>query len=169
MIIENNSILISKDDCLLNRISVQDFFFDNFIDYNVNVISSDGIDEKISVDWYLYPTDNLIKIADELRKSKGFLPMFSDNTNDYDSTGWYNFYLTVEGDLSDSKNISELAYELYFSVATDLANDDGECYSIVLSESFTNEVVSFLEQDCNIHFESFLQDEYLECYLNYKD
>ena len=167
MIIENNSILISKDDCLFNRISVQDFFFDNFIDYNVNVLSSDGIDEKFSVDWYLYPTDNLIKIADELRKSKGFLPMCPDSTNYYDSTGWYNFYLTVESDLSDSKNVSELTYELFFSVATDLADDDCECYSIILSESFMNEVIAFLEQDCNIRFESFLQDEYLEYHWNY--
>lgn len=160
MFVQNNSIFLTEDDIMLNRIVPEDFIFEKPNNYYIDIITTDGKDGKFSVDWYLYATDNLVKIADKLRKTKGFLPMFPENVDSSDGTGWYNFYFTVVADILGLNGLSDPTYELYFSVSTDLSSDDGECYFIGLPDGFTSQVVSHLESSCDINIKTFLNDEY---------
>lgn len=59
---------------------------------NYDVATIEGIGRVATVDYDLAITDNLIKLADEIRVAKGYEPLW----NNWNSDGWYNFYVWVE-------------------------------------------------------------------------
>lgn len=85
-----------------------------------------------------------------------------DNEELYDMDGWYNFYLAVEGDVSESDIITDINFEIWFTVSSDFAIDDGKCYQVVLSAIAMKDVVSRLESYDDINFEKFMSDKYIE-------
>ena len=59
---------------------------------NYDVATIEGIGRVATVDYDLVITDNLIKLADEIRVAKGYEPLW----NNWNSDGWYSFYVWVE-------------------------------------------------------------------------
>lgn len=163
MLIINNELHINDDDFTLNRISVKDFKFDDFRDYMCDICydRDNDIAEKFSVDWCLLSTDNLIGLADKLRQSKGYLPMIQNDDEQYDMDGWYNFYFVIECTITNSE-VTDFCYELWFSVDSDFAVDDGKCYNIELSDSSMNKIVAWLEFYEGIDFNSFVHNKWVE-------
>ena len=166
MIIKNDEVFINEDDFTLNRISVKDFILDDFRDYYGNIVydGDNELAERFSIDWSLLSTDNLIFLADKLRSSKGLLPMLPDKNSEelYDMDGWYNFYFAIEGDVTESDTVTNINYEFWFFVSSDIAEDAGKCYQIVLSDAAMEDVVGWLESYDDINFEEFMNDNYIE-------
>ncbi len=69
----------------------------------------------------VYPNDEMLKISDEIRASKGFEDLVRDSTNDV----WYNYYLDVD--------IVKETVILWFS-CNNGEKDDYANYTIDLSE-----------------------------------
>lgn len=79
-----------------------------------------------------------------------------------DRDGWYNFYFVVSGDISESGAITDINYEVYFTVNSEFAIDNGKCYYLVLPDDVLNQVVSQLEETNNLDFSSLLNEVYSE-------
>ena len=157
-------VKLTAADFALNRISVKDFVIED--DYDGHIERIDGIPKRFSMDWYMTSSDSLTRIADHLRHRRGMLPILSDSSYlhgmcDYD--GWYNFYFAVLGDISESGAITNINYEVYFTVNSNFAIDNGKCYHLVLSNDVLNQVVSQLEETNNLDFSSLLNEVYSEC------
>lgn len=79
----------------------------------------------------LSDTTALCKLADEIREEAGFLPMFPDDeSKEYDSSGWYNFYICLNG-FSDTM----VSNSIEAVVQSEFAEDNEQSYDIPLTEA----------------------------------
>lgn len=108
-----------------------------------------------TVNFYLHDTNELITIADNMRKEKGFLPFF-DDSGEYDWDGWYNFYIGING-FSKTK----LDTSIMFTVASETQSDDNETYYIDLSEEEQLIIYAELDKQCRKNLQKSC-DELLE-------
>lgn len=86
---------------------------------NYDIATIEGIGRVATVDYDLAITDNLIKLADEIRVAKGYEPLW-DN---WHSDGWYNFYVWVE-----DANGGQLHSSIYCTVNNTPDDDYAEYY-----------------------------------------
>ena len=85
----------------------------------------------------------LNKRADDIRKQKGFAPMF-ESDNEYDNNGWYDF--SIECELKD-ENIENI--ELWFRVENGICNDNQISYKIEISDDEVEEIRDWLLNNKN--------------------
>ena len=79
----------------------------------------------------LSDTMALCKLADAVREEAGFLPMFpNDESKEYDSSGWYNFYVSLNG-FADTM----LDNSIEAVVQSEYADDNEQSYYIDLTEA----------------------------------
>ena len=100
----------------------------------------------------LVSTNTLDKIVDAMRVEAGHKPMFPDNWReisyeDWDSDGWYNFYVTLNG---YSDTMVDNAIEAI--VDSSYTDDDGQSYYIDLTETEQIEVYNELNKQLKEHF-----------------
>lgn len=84
----------------------------------------DDVGQVATVDFDLAITDNLIKLADEIRVAKGYEPLWDNR----DSDGWYNFHICIE-----DVNGGRVQGGIYFS-ANETYEDDYKEYYIELTK-----------------------------------
>ena len=119
---------------------------------NYDVATVDGIGQVATVDFDLAPTDNLIRLADEIRAQYGYAPLL-DN---WDAEGWYNFYVWVE-DVDGGRLHTDI-----YCTANDTPEEDYGEYFI----SFTDEEARWIYEELDNQIRYWSDDEEtIETYL----
>lgn len=106
----------------------------------------------------LSDTMALCKLADAVREEAGFLPMFPDDeSKEYDSSGWYNFYICLNG-FNDT--MVDNSFEAV--VQSEFADDNEQSYYIPLTEAeqiaIYNEVDKQLKERFGTSCEKLLEE-----------
>lgn len=109
------------------RITKNDVSFDPVFDYD------DYFYPKIDI--CLYDTHKLNKIADDMRKEKGYLPFF-DMSGEYDWDGWYSFDIEIY--CNDDK--PKLSSKIDFTPYNTSGDDYEKLYAIELTEEEQKEI-----------------------------
>lgn len=123
-----------------------------FIDFGTEIAFSS--DQKhvgypcrfITVRFQLMSTALLSEIADRIRIAKGYKPMhpmdeYTDET--CDQNGWYDFYYGVN-DLTEERGDASIE----FVVVSDGAEDNGEIYTIDLSQEERAAMYNRMDEQC---------------------
>lgn len=107
------------------------------------------IDETgvVTINYDLAITDELIKLADELRLEKGYAPLFDDPED-----GWYNFYADVE-DVNGGRLLPRI-----ICIANNTEDDYSE-YDIELTEEEAKWVYDKLNLETGNRIEQMLEEE----------
>lgn len=95
-----------------------------------------------TVTFYLEDTHELNMMADVIRKSEGYLPMF-DDSGEYDDDGWYNFSVGIN---TFTKYHVDTAIE--FVVCNGSQADDEQTYLIELDETEQETLWKVLDEEC---------------------
>ena len=89
-------------------------------------------------------THPMNQVMDSFRSSMGHLPMFPDDDSEpYDSDGWYNFYVVL-----DRFKPGEYAVSLEVTVVSDEAEDNEQTYAFALPSDVQNTVFDRLDILC---------------------
>ena len=132
---------------------IEGFIRDNvFIDFGVEpVCGSDQADISYpvrfpTVGFQLYPTEELSRIADRVRKASGYIPYDPMDENTYensDLTGWYEFTIGINGFTP-----THLDSVISFIEVGDNHPDSEVAYTIDLTEEEQKAVYDCLNEQC---------------------
>lgn len=98
----------------------------------------------------LSDTCALCRLADAIRVEAGFLPMFPDDeSKEYDDSGWYNFYVDLNG-----FNDTMLDNSIEAIVQSEWADDNEQSYSIPLTEAEQIAVYNEIDKQLKERFDT---------------
>lgn len=121
------------------------------VDTDSTVFVEDDGNERII---RLKETSTLNRMADDLRKSLGYDPLFSKNMkNKTDEDAWYDFYICVrrgEDHIKDNY--------IGFTVENSIQDDDKEDYAIPLSDKDSREVYKAVSNDLGFPVEKLFEE-----------
>ena len=100
-----------------------------------------------TVNFQLWSTGELVRLADKMRKEKGFLPMF-DASGEYDCDGWYDFYIDI-----NEISVAKLDSCIMFVVGGSEQADNEEVYYIPLTVEEQFIVYAELDRQCEYFIE----------------
>lgn len=121
------------------------------VDTDSTVFVEDDGNERII---RLKETSTLNRMADDLRKSLGYDPLFSKNTkNKTDEDAWYDFYICVKRGEDHIKDDY-----IGFTVENSTQDDDKEDYAIQLSDESSREVYKAVSNDLGFPVEKLFEE-----------
>ncbi len=123
--------------------------FSSEILYGSDQVCMDYLSRFATVTFQLIDTAGLSQIVDRIRKDLGFKPMhpmdeFTDET--CDKTGWYDFFLGING--FDDHHLDTYIEAI---VISENAPDNEELYTIDLDENEQKYVFAQLDEQCRQH------------------
>ena len=97
-----------------------------------------------TVEFELVSTLALTRVADQMRKALGYLPMLEDGG---DTEGWYCFYLGLNGFVDSHVDTS-----IMFVVENSDSADNEQMYFIPLSEGEQRAIYKILDEQCRRYY-----------------